>query len=173
MQAPVLLLTTSPVQFEILEKQKALFKMLDSQLAIYGKQRMGKNMNDSPLPEVSCKVEHTFPSLLNVLMRFLINVLHKHVKFAAVVRKIRGHFLTCESIRQMGYLKASLNGVLIGDGDPGHAPIFAQVVEMHWIGKTFGSTKLLEDPLGRSSRKLGMQMQIYFHATMPFFAKCD
>ncbi len=110
---------------------------------------------------------------MNVLVLFLINVVHKHVKFAAVVRKIRGHFLTGESVRHMGYLKASLAGVMIGDGDPGHAPLFAQVVEMHGIDKTFEATKILKKPLGRSSLRHGMHMQIYFHATMPFFAKCD
>lgn len=73
---------------------------------------------------------------------------------ALVIREIGGHFLADEGVRQMGYFKAALNGIMISDGHKRHAPLLCDVVNMRWFGEALRTAYFLQNPLCRTFGKL-------------------
>jgi hypothetical protein len=56
------------------------------------------------------------------------------MQLAAVMREVRGHLFADESARQVSDVEATIDGIVIGDGDVIH-PAFAQLlVHILWIG---------------------------------------
>jgi hypothetical protein len=63
----------------------------------------------------------------------------------------------------MGDGKGAVDAVVVGDGKVGHPFFSGDAVHLGRFGETFRASDFLENPLGRSHGKFGMNVQIDFH----------
>ena len=79
-----------------------------------------------------------------------------------IVRKLGRHLLADEGIRELCDLQASVDPVVIGEGDVGHPLFFQPLIQHPRIGIAIGKLEAAENPFRGSIAEFRMNMEIDF-----------
>jgi hypothetical protein len=160
------------VELEVGEEEEELLEVFDGEAVVDGPERMGEAVAEVISPEIGHQVMDIMPGLLDVPVLGFIEVINQDMGLAAILGEIGGDLFTEKGVGQAGDFETAVNVVVVGDGDPGHAPLFGDAVEGPGLGIAFLAAQFLENPLGRTRRVPGMDMQVDFH-DFPLFMKCS
>ena len=80
---------------------------------------------------------------MNILVLGDAEVQGDDVKLALILRKIGGDLLAHDGLGQMGNRQRTIQGIVVGNGDPIHSPLAGDLVEAHRIGKTLRTADFL------------------------------
>jgi hypothetical protein len=134
---------------------------------------MGKGMEYLILIQIRHEIEDVSSNALNVFMSCLCDVVHRYVEFALVVWEISGNLFAEKTPVQVRDLQASVNGIMVGNGDQVHTSGFSNMIEMERIGEALRTVQFFQYPFGWSHGKLRMNMEICFHdLVLLSFCRC-
>ena len=163
LEKQVKLFITAAVDLKIFKQEQELLEMVNIQATVYRPERVRQGMGDILLLEIVHHGIDVLPQFLDLPMLFLVDVIDQDMHLTAVLREIAGDFLADKGIGQVGDFQTTVDIVVIGDGNPIHATLFGDGIELFGFGVTFMTAELLQHPLGRAGGKLGVDMEIDFH----------
>jgi hypothetical protein len=103
-------------------------------------------MSDLGTLQVPLQIEDVFTDAFDIAMLLLRNAPHQNVQLAGVVWKVSGNLLADEGPWQVRNFQATIDRVMIGNGNVIH-PTFAQLfVQVLWIGIAIGKIESAEKP---------------------------
>src|SRR5690242_9015878 len=95
---------------------------------------MSDGMRNLRVLKVPLQIEDVFSNRLDIAMLLLRNPPHQDVQLAAIVRKIGGYLCTDECPRQVPNFQATVDRIMIGNGNVIHPSLAQLLIQLLWIG---------------------------------------
>ena len=106
--------------FEMFEKKNQPFEVGGFELAVDVVKRVRNRMADRRFLEITLQVVDVLSQRRDFRMLCFGNSPDKQMKFARIMRKMSGNFLTDKSMIKLSYFKIPFDRVVIGDRDKIH-----------------------------------------------------
>src|ERR1700733_9100856 len=135
---------------EMLEQQDQLLHVIRSQLPVHVVQWMGNRMMNSSACQIFLKFVNVSSNFLDLGVLGFIQVPQEQVNPHAVVRKLGSHFLADKGVWMLADLQATVDPVVVREGDVSHPFLFQSAVQHLWIGVAIRKLEAAKIPFRRS-----------------------
>jgi hypothetical protein len=111
---------------------------------------MCDSVRDLCVLKVSLQIEDIFADAFDVAMLLFGNPPHQNMQLAAIVREVSSHLFADERARQMCNFEATIDRIVVCNGDVIH-PTFTQLfIQLLWVGVAVGEIESAEKPFFRA-----------------------
>ena len=115
-------------------------------------------MSDLGTLKIPLQIEDIFAHAFDIAMLLFRNPPDQNVQLAGVIRKVSSNLLADESPRQMRNFQATIDRIVIGNGDVIH-PMFTELfIQLLRIGIAVGKIESAEKPFFRPRTMAGVDM---------------
>ena len=147
---------------ESLEEQQQFLEVGDAKFFVHLVKRMCNGMGDVVLRQVFLQVVDILAQALDFAVLRLVDSPHEQMHLAAVLGEIGRHLLADECARLVRDFEATLDAVVVGDGDEIHPARAKQVVEFPGLGIAVGKIEPARDPFRGAVAEAGMDVEVNF-----------
>ncbi len=146
--------------FEAIEHHQQLLHVLNRQLIVDAKQRVGHRVDDVLAEHVVAKVVNVLADFLDRAELFLADPADQAVDFAAILGKVGRDLGRQEGAGQMGDLQRAVDAVVVRNRDELHPPLPRPAVDFQRLDEAFGRTDPPQNPLAGPIGMLAVDVQI-------------
>jgi len=142
------------------EQKNESFQMRGPELAVDAVEGVGDGVDDSIFRQISLELENVAAEDRDILMLGLRDSSDEHVNLTWILRKIGGNLFANKSLRLFRNRQATINAVVIGDGDKIHPTLPQLRIKIDRFGATVRKIEPPEKPFFRTRTELGVNVKV-------------
>src|ERR1700730_6182198 len=119
-------------------------------------------MTDRVIGKIFLKLENVWSERLYVAMLCFADVPNQQMHRHLILREVRGHLYAHKRVMEISDLQATVDPIVVGQGDIGHPFLFQPSIEVLWTRVAVRKLESTKDPFSGSIAEFGMNMKIDF-----------